>query len=175
MILAVRHPRPALPSSVCYGHTDAGLADTVEQALSGLLDVATQLSDYTIVSSPLLRARCVAQALAKVTGQPLVLEEDLMELNFGAWEGLAWSDVPREALDAWADDPVHYRPGGKESPAELFQRVTRFWQARSGLEGDQLWITHAGPLRCLLALSQGRDFADCLSATFDYGSVLVCR
>ena len=96
-------------------------------------------------------------------------------MDFGSWEELAWNDIPRDGLDAWADDPLHYRPGGAESPAELFQRVKRFWLARCGLEGDQLWVTHAGPLRCFLALSQDRDFADCLSATFEYGSVLICR
>lgn len=175
MILAVRHPRPLVPSSICYGQTDVDLAEPVARSLPELQDATSRLINFTIISSPLKRARLVAEAISETSGYPLKLDKDLMELDFGTWEGMAWTDVPRHELDAWAADPMHYRPGGKESPADLFQRVSRFWSAHSDIGENQLWLTHAGPLRCLLALSQGRPFEDCLTATFDYGSTLVCR
>src|SRR6478736_5602619 len=41
-----------------------------------------------IVSSPLRRARQAADAVAAATGVPVSVEDGLMEVDFGAWEGL---------------------------------------------------------------------------------------
>ena len=46
-------------------------------------------------------------------------------MDFGRWEGLPWSAVPRAELDAWAADLMHARPHGGESVAMLLARTRR--------------------------------------------------
>ena len=52
-------------------------------------------------------------------------------MDFGAWEGVAWHDISRAHVDAWAADLPHYAPGGGESLASMLQRV----QAEVGESG----------------------------------------
>ena len=53
------------------------------RALGALLPKGT-----IIVSSPLVRARATAEALAAVTGGPIVFDDRLKERAYGAWEGM---------------------------------------------------------------------------------------
>ena len=53
-----------------------------------------------IVTSPLQRTRRTAEAVAEATGAPLVVDEDLVEADFGAWQGLTFA----EAGERWPDE-----------------------------------------------------------------------
>lgn len=83
----------------------------------------------------------------------------LKEMDFGQWEGVPWSQVPRAALDHWLADFGDHRFGGAESANEVLARVAPAWadaqQAtqRTGL--DTLWLTHAGVIRAVSLLAQG--------------------
>ena len=50
-----------------------------------------------IVSSPLLRCRAFAEALASAHGLPLTLDERLKEVGFGAWEGKTAAEIEEDA------------------------------------------------------------------------------
>ena len=95
-------------------------------------------------------------------------DDRLMELDFGAWEGLPWDDVPREALDAWAADPWAFCPPGGETGAALVARIRAFW---SDLPmGDHILISHGGPLKVLAALATNQPI-DLLAPAPAPGSV----
>ena len=78
-----------------------------------------------IVSSPLSRSRETASVIAAVVGAPVEYDEDLREVDFGAWEGLTFAVVqerwPRE-LAMWLADTSISPPEG-ESYASLQHRV----------------------------------------------------
>ena len=57
----------------------------------------------TVFSSPLLRARQLAEALDPEAR----IDERLSEIDFGEWEGQPWDAIERDALDAWAADILH--------------------------------------------------------------------
>lgn len=108
-----------------------------------------------IHTSPLSRCRHVADALAADWGASVRLDDRLLEMDFGAWEGMEWDDVPRPALDAWAADLQGFAPPGGESGLNLIARVSDFWAGIVAAKGRHVIITHGGPLRVLLALTQG--------------------
>lgn len=172
MILAIRHPRPAIAPGICYGQLDVALAEPATTHMAGLLDSIAALPVAHIVSSPLRRAREMAEALASHLDIPLRLDARLMEMSFGAWEGIAWSDIPREEIEAWARDPLGYRPGGGETVGELQTRVAAAWREAGATSMNQLWLTHAGPMRCLLSLTTTRTLESCLDATLGYCEVM---
>ncbi len=109
-----------------------------------------------MVSSPAARCLRPAENLAELLQLPLRTEADLLELDFGDWEGLRWDDVPRAALDEWAADPSGFAPPGGESGRALIQRVRRAaGRLRGG--GNALVVSHGGPLRLLPAILHGLE------------------
>lgn len=171
MILAARHPRPIIADATCYGQLDIGLAEPVDASARQILHAVGRRPIDKVVTSPLRRAHDTAMHIARSMALPLVIEPRLMELDFGRWEGVAWRNISRKELDAWAASPMAYRPGGGEAVQDLYDRVAAVWRESSDLAVGQLWITHAGPLRCLTALATGIDFATCLTSSIAFCSV----
>lgn len=97
-----------------------------------------------VLASPLQRARCLAELLHP---QPR-FDHRLMEIAFGAWEGVPWASIDRQLLDAWGTDVTHFTPPGGESLAALQARVI---DCISGVRNEQLAIVaHAGVIRVIL-------------------------
>jgi alpha-ribazole phosphatase len=171
LILAARHPRPLVGNRICYGRTDVALAEPPETGAAALLAAVGPDPIGRIVSSPSSRAWLVARAVAAETGAPLHADDRLREMDFGAWEGLAWTGVPRAGIDAWAADPLRYRPGGGENVETVLRRVRRAWTGIASSEDTTLVITHAGPIRCLLHVARGVPILEAIGVGIAYGSV----
>jgi len=157
----IRHPQPVVEAGICYGRLDLAAENAAEVATRLRAELPACLPVW---SSPLRRCRELAELLHP---QP-ILDERLAEMDFGAWEGLAWDAIPRAELDAWAADVAGYAPPGGESPRQLQQRALAFV---GGLEvPEAVLVTHAGVIRVLLAHFRQLAPADWLSLKFDYGS-----
>ena len=108
-----------------------------------------------LISSPLLRCKAFAQALAKRHGLPLTLEQDFREVGFGAWEGSSSSEIRAtrpEEYQRFLADPVRQRPENAEDLHAFRQRVaaalTRVADEHRGKR--ILVIAHAGVVRAAL-------------------------
>ncbi len=80
-----------------------------------------------IVSSPLLRARQTAEAVA--AGRPVEVDARLAEMDYGAWEGLTYEQI--DALDPafrrrWVADPETLAAPGGESGRAVADRARGF-------------------------------------------------
>ncbi|MDD2740714.1 MAG: alpha-ribazole phosphatase family protein [Rhodocyclaceae bacterium] len=157
----IRHPKPLVDAGICYGRLDISAENFDELAESLLNELPSGLPLW---SSPLRRCRALAERL---NASP-VFDDRLVEMDFGAWEGRAWDDIPRAELDAWATDVAGYAPPGGESPLALQQRALDFV---AGLDvPEAVIVTHAGVIRTLLAHWQGLPPARWTELVFDYGS-----
>lgn len=149
-LILLRHLPPACGEGICYGRTD--LAPGPDHA-AGARGIARRLPrPKRIVSSPLLRCRCLAGRLGVHFRVPVTLDPDWREIDFGAWEGVPWDEVPRGELDVWAGDMLHARPHGGETVAQLLARTRR---ALSRTPPETLVVTHAGAIRAALAARGG--------------------
>ena len=152
----MRHPAVAGAAGRCYGRLDLQLADPA--SVTPIVTALAPMRGATIHTSPLARCQLVAQTLAASWGQASPTKDArLLEMDFGAWDGMAWDDLPRADLDRWAADLAGFAPPGGESGAALVARVTEFWQMVSGLAGAQVVVTHGGPLKVLMALAEARS------------------
>jgi len=107
-----------------------------------------------IVSSPLQRARHTAEAVATATGVPVVTDDDLVETDFGAWEGLSFAEASAkspEEMTAWLRDADAAPPGG-ESFADVAKRVHRALDRLLATypERTLLLVSHVTPIKTLL-------------------------
>ncbi len=171
LIYLIRHARPEGMDGSCYGRSDVRADDEetrrVARSLRGNLP-ADVLETAAIHSSPLTRCWSLAREL--VPARPVVIASELLELDFGSWEGSAWSDVPRAELDAWARDPWGYAPGGGESAQAVLSRF-QAWATRVRDEGHAVVVavTHAGVIRVALSVDSADPIG--LSLSIPYGSV----
>lgn len=161
----IRHPRPQVAPGICYGQLDLPLVpgepEHTRAALAGILPAGA-----VIVSSPLTRCRQLAEALHP---GGVRIDPRLMEMHFGAWEGRRWEDIPRAEIDAWADAPADYRPGGAESLGEMAARVADCARSLAAIDAPALvLVCHGGTIRLLRALARGhtpREAARLAAAT----------
>jgi alpha-ribazole phosphatase len=160
-VYLIRHPEPLNGVGRCYGRldleVDAQVLALAAAAIRAELPPAV-LESATLFTSPLSRCRKLARALASPRAP--VIAHELLEMDFGTWQGSEWDRIPRAELDAWALDVWAYRPGGGESATMVAQRWTR-WCAQIGGEGVEtaIAITHAGLIRVALA-GAGRTSAE---------------
>ena len=109
-----------------------------------------------IISSPLLRCRAYAEALAAQHDLPLTFEARFKEVGFGVWEGKTAAEIELAApgtLTSFKANPISARPPGAEALEVFLARVA------AGLEsvllnhpGEHILIVcHAGVIRMALA------------------------
>lgn len=175
----IRHPRPQVPAQTCYGQSDLALAEPVEALAAHLRSLLPER--FLLFSSPLQRARILAQALGVAC-----LDARLMELNMGQWELQPYSAISAAQWAAWARAPQEFCPPGGESGKMLHTRVLQWWQqvrASAGEDDCLVVVAHGGPLRALAGHllqippehSFGLDFALGACSRLDvapWGSVL---
>jgi broad specificity phosphatase PhoE len=157
----VRHGLAEGAAGRAVGHVDLPLSAAGREAVARLATTWAGRPPEFLVASPLARAAATAAVLADAWGLPPATPEPrLAEMSFGAWDGRRWDELHAaegERLAAWAarwwEDPT---PEG-EGFADLVRRVGAWWDELWGsagslpLSGATVAITHAGPIRALLA------------------------
>ncbi len=110
--------------------------------------------DFDFISSPLVRASTSMELIRASLGlEPSGYRTDprLVEIAFGEWEGLTFSDLKARAADLLAlreQDPWHFTPPGGENYAQLLARV-RDWHG--SLTRDTVVTSHLNTGRALMA------------------------
>jgi ribonuclease H / adenosylcobalamin/alpha-ribazole phosphatase len=107
-----------------------------------------------VISSPLQRAYDTATAAATALGLDVAIDDDLIETDFGAWEGLTFSEAAErdpEVHRQWLRDTSTDPPGGESFDA-VNARVSR---ARDRIVADHdgatvLVVSHVTPIKMLL-------------------------
>ena len=167
-VTLLRHTTPAVAAGVCYGISDLDVTGSFAEEAQAALENLPAVD--SIVTSPLLRCRRLADHIATAHAMPVTQDRRLREMDFGTWEGRAWADIPRAELDLWAADFLHARPHGGESVAMLAARTQEAIVELGNTQKHVLIVTHAGVIKA--ALAAGSTTAD-YSATISYGGFVT--
>jgi broad specificity phosphatase PhoE len=115
-----------------------------------------------IVSSPLVRAQQSAAPTARAAGQTVTVDDGLVEIAYGEWDGRAEDEVERvdaQRFAAWAAHPGRVAPPGGESGDQIATRalaaIDRIRARHS--DGKVLVVSHKATLRVLLCALLGID------------------
>lgn len=170
----IRHTTPHIAPGICYGQLDIGVTGSFEKEANDVLRWLPPVE--LIITSPLQRARRLAEHLAQAQRCELRSDARLMEKHFGAWEGRAWNDIARREIDAWAADVSGYVPPGGESAQQLMQRVQTCLHSVTQLPQRNIaLIAHGGSIRAILAQIGGVALTDTLNWKIEYGAVVGVR
>jgi probable phosphoglycerate mutase len=172
-MVLVRHGETPYTLEKRYsGRSDIPLSDSGrDQAARAAHRVWAVAPDLAVVVSSPLR-RCLDTAAAIVAAGPaagaaaveIVAEPDLVECDFGEWDGMTFGEVraayPNE-LDRWLASPLVAPPGG-ESLQQVTIRVRRaLRRLQQQYAGQQIAVvSHVTPIKSLLrdALAAGDAF-----------------
>ncbi|SIQ07858.1 alpha-ribazole phosphatase [Alkalispirochaeta americana] len=156
LLVAIRHTRVEKPPGMCLGRTPLPLAESYDQERKVILENLRKipLAGAIIHTSPLERCRILAGDLGSALGYAVQEDPQLLEFDYGLWDGRPWEDIPREETHPWMENwQTHPTPGGESLPM-MIERVRAFC---ADLPGDTptLAVTHEGVLRCLEYLFAG--------------------
>lgn len=156
-LIIVRHCQSAGNLSGRFqGRFDADVSAAGEQQLD-LLSLRFRNEGLdAIYSSPLVRARKTAEAVNRFHGLPILLEEDLSEIDVGEMENMRMPEIAvrfPETARLWDEAPDLCRFPGGETMREVYTRVNRAVDriAAENRGGTVLVATHGGVIRNLYA------------------------
>lgn len=172
-IYLIRHTRTATETGLCYGQTDVALSPRFSEELAALRQkLPVEAGRCAVYSSPLTRCMQLAETLSP----SVIVDDRLLELNFGQWEGRRFDEIEPDLLSRWAGNFVEIAPPEGESFTDLCERVGGFWQELLSQPHDQvLVVTHAGAIRALLARVLDLPPANAFQLRIDPGSVHKLR
>ena len=167
-LILVRHGETPMTAQRRYsGRGDIELSATglAQAAAVARRLAASEPAAAVVVSSPLVRCQQTASAIAEGLGRvPVQADPDLIECDFGEWEGLTFAEVRErwpEQLNAWLASPAVAPPGGESFEAVL----ARVRSARTRLLAEYpaqtvVVVSHVTPIKLILkdALVAGDAF-----------------
>ena len=167
------------------GVSDIPLTDKGRGAVSLLANSLASLPlaerPVSWLASPLARTRETADILRRAIDQEhleLQLDNRLVEMNFGRWEGSTWATVHSEHTEAmayWAEDWVNRSPPGGEcfqQQADRCQAWLADWLATTP-GGPVVVVAHGGSIRALLCVMLRWPLADAMRFAIDPAG--LCR
>ena len=146
-VFAIRHGETAWSLNGQHtGATDIPLTNNGRRLAERMRPVLAREAFALVLCSPMQRARETCELAG--LGDSAVIEPDLMEWNYGEYEGLTPKQI-YETAPGW----LIFRDGcpGGESPEQVGARVDRIIARARSVEGDAALFAHGHVLRVLAA------------------------
>jgi broad specificity phosphatase PhoE len=156
MIIFARHGQTA-PNreGLVLGRADPELTEEGHRQAALLAAALSAEPVSAILTSPLLRARQTAEPLEAACGVPVVVDERLLEIDWGTWEGRATGSLAQSDVERWKADKGAAPEG--ESLDSLSQRVESFCTEQLGGDGVVVAVSHVSPIKAAAAWAMGVD------------------
>ncbi|MGO4446004.1 bifunctional RNase H/acid phosphatase [Mycobacterium sp. 2YAF39] len=157
--LLLRHGQTELSVERRYsGRGNPALTDLGRRQADAAARFVAERSDIAaVITSPLQRAYDTAEAAAKALGLDVAVDADLIETDFGGWEGLTFGEAAErdpQLHKRWLRDTSVAPPEGESFDAAA-ERVGR---ARARIISEHpgetvLLVSHVTPIKTLLRMA----------------------
>lgn len=162
-ILLIRHGETGWNREEIFrGRADIPLSERGLQQAEATAQALASLKLCAVVSSPLSRAVETARPIADLHGLTLIPEPDLIDMDFGEWEGVPRAEVERRYPDqyaAWASRPHQAAPPGGEPLSQVLERSLAAldrWEEQHP-KGVLALVTHRVVCKLLACTALGMD------------------
>lgn len=148
-IYIIRHGKTEMnKANLLQGRSDYPLNEEGTRQAEKAADLLSQVHFDHVFSSPLGRALQTAQIV--VPGAEPVVDELLIEMDYGPFEGTDLTRLPAELVTFFSDFVHNPAPEGMEQLSAVVERAGRFLEGIRYLEGNILISTHALLMKGLL-------------------------
>ncbi len=165
----VRHIEPDFEKGICYGQLNVPLPKDYE--FKHDLIISTLSKKYDVIySSPLSRCKLLSNQITN----SVVFDNRLMEVNFGDWEGKKWDNINQTELNYWMENYITSPPPNGESLTDLMLRFSNFISdLKQTPHSKILIVTHAGIIRCAMALFNGIPLNEIMMQKVEFGKIIT--
>ena len=158
-MLLVRHaPHDRLGRTLCGRMPGVSLGEAGRAAAGSLARALAPAGLASVRASPLARTAETALAIASACRRPLETDDDLLEIDFGAWTGLDFERLAEDpAWERWNRLRAQSRPPGGETMLEAQLRVVRAMERARALHpsGTVALVSHGDVIKAALAWALG--------------------
>ena len=149
MIYIIRHGQTELNNKkALQGRSDHPLNDTGIQQAKEAAAMLQGIKFDAVYSSPLIRAVQTAQILAPEL-EPII-DERLIEMDYGPYEGMDLQNLAPEVITFFSDFIHNPAPDGMEQLSSVVDRAGLFIQEHGRTSGNILISTHAIAMKGIL-------------------------
>ncbi len=168
-VYLIRHGETDQNKVKCLqGRTDIELNEYGRELAYKTAEGLKHIDFDMIFTSPLKRARETAEIIKGERNIPVIVEERIQEISFGAYEGLCYGkehySIPDKDFMNFFDKPEYYvTPPGGESFGEVLARTGAFLQElkeRAEYQDKTILLsTHGCALKAVLANAQSTELS----------------
>jgi len=144
-----------------YGHTDYPMTKKGMRQVPIIVDMLKRYEIDKVYTSPLIRAKVVAEAIGLDRNISIIIDDRLKEINFGEYE-----DMPHEKIIELVGDKYyeiigffdHVSLPGGEHQDDFLSRVNTFIdELLAGDDGTYVLASHFGVIKAILNHLMGYD------------------
>jgi broad specificity phosphatase PhoE len=161
VIAFVRHGEtPPNRAGLLLGRGDPVLTDAGREQAEQLAGRLRVLAPESVISSPLERARDTAAPIAKAVGCAVDVDERLIEIDYGEWDGQPFAELAPAVVRRWRGDADFAPPGG-ESLRVVGGRIAGFCEEWLRADRVVVAVSHVSPIKAAVrwALGVGDELA----------------
>lgn len=175
-ILLVRHPETvANVDGRFVGRGDVPFTALGTRQLRRIPAKIAAFRPDVVLSSPLRRARVLAERAAHSAGVDLKIDDRLMELDFGAAEGMTFEEIAAAGMVFdYRNFHAPVAPGG-ESRAQIQARAAAVCNQLVATPGRYAVVTHGGVFRASLVHLLGLESTDVWAFSVRNGQLAEVR
>lgn len=174
-LILIRHGESLHAGERYIGRTDTPLTVRGYQQADWLASRLLEGRLDSVYVSPALRARETIQRFVDKTKFQIVVDTDLQEIDFGAWEGMSFEEIQAQApalVTQWALNRMDFCFPGGECLDTFWKRVCRAGDALASAPGQRLAVvTHGGVIRYLICHFLGLSPEQHRMFQIDLGSI----
>lgn len=127
------------------GRSDPGLTERGIEQAHRLAGAVAALEPVALFSSQLQRARQTADIVAGECGLAVEVDEQLVEIDYGEWEGRPFAELDPAIVKAWRTDADFAPPGG-ETLRDVTERAASFCERRVD-DRVIVAVSHVSPIK----------------------------
>lgn len=173
-LFLIRHGQTTTNTKgLTHKHNDAiTLNETGKEQAIRLIPVCQKNEVETLYTSSTPRALETGKIISDVLLVPLIINDELMERNWGDWAGKPWEDIRSELEKMSLQERYTFIPPNGESWEHMEERLHIFLHTISSLPQQSIAIiTHEGTLRALIRLMKNEPKEESFHYHFDNASV----
>lgn len=174
-LILTRHGQTLLNTQgITMGQLDSALTQAGEQQARRAGEMLSKTKVTAIYSSDLGRCRKTSEEIQKYLpgNPPLILVEDLREINFGIYQGKPCGDVP-VIEGGYTTQPF---PGGESNEVLATRVITAVNKIYKDHKDETvLIVTHSGPIAVIVAAQSGAPLADMGEHKVDNGQIIELK
>jgi len=136
-----------------YGRSESRYTEKGINQIEKIKDILKDEKVDKIFCSPLTRTKKIGETLSDLLKVDLEIEDDLIEMNFGIFDGKTHVEAQndyKEEWNNWINDYINYKIPDGESFNEVFIRVKNFIDKYKDNEGCVILVTHGGIAQTLI-------------------------